>query len=186
MKNLFKCWSNDTDPINIPTFYRIVQSIIFNRPLPYCHFSPGCMLTKHYLSVDWDGSISICNRTSSLDNNFFKLADLSKINTLEKAFEAPVISLLNNRVSKLKKECSSCFLFSKNLCQGGSCPFLAYVSGNIMAHPPNCKYESQLIKWVWPQVVKYKKLALNILKEGDSYDKEDPSRKSDFSWNSVR
>ncbi len=165
MRNLLDIWIKDGDPIDIPIFMKAVQAIVLEKPVSYCHMSIGCAKTRHFLAIDWDGTVSLCNRTASLHVPDFMFGNIHNVNDLEEIFTHSNFVKLVERAETLRNtRCNSCPLHRKGLCGGGGgCPFLAYINGNLDAVPPSCDYEKQLIEMVIPYVIPYKKEAKELL-----------------------
>jgi len=164
MTRLFDIWAADDDPIVIPYFMRIVRAILLRRQINYCRFSEGCAKGRGFITVDYDGSLAMCNRTSSLGDPF-RMGNVYQIKRLEDVFDTPLWRILELRADVVReKYCRSCWLYHEGLCRGGGgCLFSAYVSGRFFEPPYNCELERRFVKYVYDIVVQYRDVVKTIL-----------------------
>lgn len=165
IKNMFDIWFKDDDPIPISNFNSIVRAIIYNKPIRYCNYSKGCVKKLSFITIDYNGNMSVCNRTSDLDQKDFGYGNINNINNLEEIFDSKNYNILSKRITNLSKICKNCKLYKLNLCYGaGGCPSESFVSGNLLKLPYTCEINKKIVLYIYKNVMLYENEFRNKIK----------------------
>ncbi len=156
IKNMFDIWFKDSNPISISNFNTIVSSIIYNKPIKYCNYGQGCVNNLYFITIDYNGDISICNRTSDMDKEYFNYGNINNIDKLEDIFKSSCYKMLSKRANDLKQDCKICKLHRLKLCNGyGGCPCESFASDNLFKLPDTCRINKVVVLYIYNKVMKY-------------------------------
>lgn len=165
IKNIFDIWFKDKNPIYISNFNSIVSAIIYKHPIRSCNYSKGCVPKLSFITVDYNGNLSVCNRTSDLDQKYFGYGNLDNYKYLKDIFDSKNYKILSKRVIDLKKVCKNCRLYKLNFCNGaGGCPCESFAYGDLFKSPYTCKINTKIVMYIYKNVMLYENEFRNKIK----------------------